>query len=102
MALEVVVPLVDVGETDAPVLIPAPLQKYLRYYVLSRAFGREGEGQRLDLAQHYEARFQRGAQLLKRFGDSAHADRVFRRQEPNLGRGRPPLVRLPSEFERIF
>ena len=102
MALEVVVPPTDLGETDAPVLVPTPLQKYLRFYVLSRAFGREGEGQNPKLAEHYEQRFQRGVNLLKRFGDSAHADRVYRRQEASVGRGRPPLVRLPSQFERIF
>ncbi len=102
MALEVVVPTIDMGETDAPVLIPEQLQKYLRFYVWSRAFGREGEGQRPDLAQHYDQRFQRGVTLLKRFADSAQADRTFRRQEASVKRGRPPLVRLPSQFERIF
>lgn len=102
MALEVVVPPGDLGETDAPVLIPTPLQKYLRFYTLSRAFGREGEGQQVLLAQHYDQRFQRGVALLKRFGDSAHADRTYRRQEPSANRSRLPLVRLPSQFERIF
>ena len=102
MALEVVVPPIDLGETDAPVLIPEPLQKYIRFYVLSRAFGREGEAQKIELAQHYDQRFQRGVNILKRFGDSAHADRVFRRQEPVRTSGRPPIVRLPSQFERVF
>ena len=102
MALEVVVPSLDLQESDAPVLIPEPLQKYLRYYVLSRAFGREGEGQQVAMAQHYDQRFQRGVQLLKRFGDSAHADRTFRRQEAGLSRGRPPRVRLPSQFEQVW
>lgn len=102
MALEVVVPSMDLTEEDAPVLIPTPLQKYLRFYVLSRAFGREGEAQNVQLAQHYDQRFQRGCQLLKRFGDSAHADRTYRRQAPAISRSRPPLVRLPSQFERIF
>lgn len=102
MALEVVVPPVDVGETDAPVLIPAPLQKYLRFYVLSRAFGREGEGQNLQMTQHYEARFQRGVNLLKRFGDSSQMDRVYRRQSGSMDRSRPPLVRLPNQFEQVF
>lgn len=102
MALEVVVPPVDLGETDAPVLIPEPLQKYLRYYVWSRAFGREGEGQRLEVAQHYDQRFQRGVALLKRFGDSASMDRVFRREDDRMDHGRPPLVRLPATFERVW
>ena len=102
MALEVVIPPVDLVETDAPVLIPEPLQKYLRFYTLSRAFGREGEGQRVDLAQHFDQRFQRGVNLLKRFGDSAHADRTYRRQDERLDRHRPPYVRLPSNFERVL
>lgn len=102
MALEVVVPPVDLGETDAPVLIPTPMQKYLRFYVLARALGRDGEGQNIPMAQHYDQRFQRGVALFKRFGDSAHADRTYRRQESTLDRGRVPLVRLPAQFERTF
>jgi hypothetical protein len=102
MALEVVVPPVDLGLTDTPVMIPEPFQKYLRYYVWSRAFGREGEGQRLDVAQHYDQRFVRGVALLKRFGDSASMDRVFRRESETMDHSRPPLVRLPSTYERIY
>lgn len=102
MALETVVPPVDLGTTDAPVLIPGPFQKYLRYYVWSRAFGREGEGQRLDVAQHYEARFARGVALLKRYGDSASMDRVYRRESESVDRSRPPLVRLPATYERVW
>lgn len=101
LAWEVVGPSVSLQETDAPVLIPACLQKYLRFYVLSRAFGREGEGQRLDLAQHYDQRFLRGVQLFKRFGDSSQADRVYRRQTAVLSRQRLPLVRLPSNYEAV-
>ena len=102
MAMEVVVPPVDLVETDTPVLIPGPLQKYLRYYTLSRAFGREGEGQRLDLAAHYDSRFLRGVALLKRFADTSHADRTFARQDGAVNRARPPYVRLPSTFERVL
>ena len=103
MALEVVVPPTDLGETDAPVLIPEPLQKYLRYYVLTRAFGREGEGYQPEFAQHYDQRFQRGVKLFKRFADTSHADRTFRRQDDVTDRGRPPLVRLPpSQFEQVW
>jgi hypothetical protein len=102
MALEVVVPPVDLGLTDAPVMIPEPFQKYLRFYVWGRAFGREGEGQRLDVAQHYEQRFLRGVALLKRFGDSASMDRVFRRESEKMDHSRPPLVHLPSSYERVL
>lgn len=102
MVLEVVVPPVDLGETDAPVLIHEAFQKYLRFYVWSRAFGREGEGQRIDLAKHYDDRFNRGVQLLKRFGDSAGMDRVYRREDDRMHFTRPPLVRLPSNFEQVL
>lgn len=102
MALETVVPPVDLGETDAPVLIPEPFQKYLRYYVWSRAFGREGEGQRIDMATHYDDRFNRGVMLLKRFGDTASQDRVFRREEQRRDLTRIPLVRLPSTYPSVW
>lgn len=102
MVLETVVPPVDVGTTDAPVLIPEPFQKYLRYYVWSRAFAREGEGQRVDVAQHYDQRFMRGVSLLKRFGDSAHLDRVFRREDAPMTRTRVPLVRLPATYPSVW
>lgn len=102
MAHEVVIAPLALTDTDAPVLIPEPFQKYLRFYALSRAFGREGEGQNIQMAVHYEQRFQRGVNLLKRFGDSSHADRIFRRQDPALRSSRPPLVRLPPQYERTF
>lgn len=102
MALETVVPPTDLVEQDRAVLIPEPLQKYLRYYTLSRAFGREGEGQNIVMAQHYDQRFQRGVNLLKRFGDSSHADRVYRRQDERSNPYRPPYVQLPNTFERVL
>lgn len=102
MALETVVPPVDLGLNDVPVLIPDRLQKYLRYYVWSRCFGREGEGQRMDLAQHYDQRFLRGVSLFKRLADVTQQDRVYRRQEERLDKGRPPRVRLPSTFEEVW
>ena len=102
MVLEVVVQPVELDEKDAPVLIPPPLQKYLRCYVLAWAFGREGEGQRVDLAQHYDQRFQRGVMLFKRLADVAHADRTFQRQLHLGPRNTPPLVRLPPQFEEVW
>ena len=102
MAMEVVVPPTDLGEADRAVLIPEPIQKYLRFYVLSRAFGREGEGNRPDLAVHYDSRFQRGVALLRRFADTSHADRTFARQDTAGRSGTPPRVHLPTTFERTF
>lgn len=101
-ALEVVIPADQLVESDVPELIPYPFQKYLRYYVLSRAFGREGEGQRLDMAAHYEMRFQRGVTIFKRLADVAHKDRLFVREDVTHVAARPPRVRLPAEFERVL
>jgi hypothetical protein len=100
-ALEVVIPQQDLTEDDEPSLIPEQMQKYLRYYVLSRAFGREGEGQKPEMAAHYEARFKRGVALLKRLADVAHKDRIYARDMPSEAPPRPPLVRLPSNFPSV-
>jgi hypothetical protein len=100
-ALEVVIPEQDLVETSEPALIPVQVQKYLRYYVLSRAFGREGEGQKPEMAAHYEARFKRGVALMKRLADVAHKDRIYARDMPSEAPPRPPLVRLPSNFPAV-
>ena len=102
MVLETVVPSVDLSELDKPVLVPDAMQKYLRYYVLSRAFGRDGEGMNLEMSDHYDKRFMRGVRFLTKLADVAFADRTYRRQEQTTARDRPPLVRLPSQFERVF
>ena len=103
MVLQSIVPLRDVGESDTPGLIPSQLQKYLRYYTLSRAFGRSGEGQRVDLSQHYMERFDRGVMFLKRLGDLAFKDRIYARSSITSSQGaRLPLVSLPSNFERLW
>lgn len=103
MVLECITPLRDMTEADSPGLIPSRMQKYLRYYTLSRAFGRSGEGQRLDLSQHYMERFDRGVMFLKRLGDLAFKDRVYARSSIAISQeARPPRVSLPSEFERIW
>ena len=103
MVLQSIVPLRDVGESDIPGLIPSRMQKYLRYYTLSRAFGRTGEGQRRDLSQHYMERFDRGVMFLKRLGDLAFKDRVYARSSIAASQeARPRRVSLPSEFERLW
>jgi len=102
LALEVVTPDLDLLETDTPALIPGPMQKYLRYFVLSRAFGRPGEGRSPVLADHYARRFNRGVAFFQRLGDVARKDRQYQREEATgADRRRPPRVRLPAEFPRV-
>lgn len=97
-----IIPTVDLTENDTPGLIPSQLQKYLRYYVLSRAFGRTGEGQNQALAAMYDLRFQRGITIFSRLGNVAFKDMVYVRQDVDSQTHRPPRVRLPSEYPRIW
>jgi hypothetical protein len=102
MVLEQIVPTIDLNENDTPVLLPDPMQKYLRYHVWAYAFGREGEGQNVQIAQHYEQRYQRGVKMFKRLADLTQSDRTYRRQESSAPSNRPMQVRLPSQFEATF
>lgn len=101
-ALEVVVPDADLVDADTPTLIPAPMTKYLRYFVLARAFGRPGEGRQPVLADFYSRRFLRGVDLFRAMGDVARNDRTFQRQEAVPSRTRPAYVRLPSTYPSIW
>ena len=97
---QVVIPTVELTEADTPGLIPQQLSKYCRFYALSRAFGRAGEGQNMTMAQIYDLKFQRGVRLFKRLGNVAFKDMVYVRQDVDPQNGRPPRVRLPSTYER--
>jgi len=101
-ALEVVVPDADLVADDTPSLIPSQMTKYLRFYVLARAFGRPGEGRQPILADFYGRRFQRGVDLFRAFGDVARSDRQFQRQDVVPARVRPPYVRLPATFPAVW
>jgi len=99
---EVVIPDKDLTESDRPEMIPAQVQKYLKYYTLYRAYGRIGEGQNLDLATHYKQRYQRGIALLQRLADVAHQDRVYSKEPVAEFDTKPARVKLPSHFERVW
>lgn len=102
---EVVLPDVpDLTEDDTPVMIPAPLQKYLRYYTLYCAFARQGEGYRPDLAMHWKQRWERGPKLLRKLGDITFADQRHHRQTTrSLGRPQrvSPYAPFPSQYGRV-
>lgn len=89
----------DVG--DMPELVSGQLMKYVRYYVLSRAFGRQGEGYQPQLAGHYSQRYTLGVRLMQRLLDVAHKDRDWTRQPFATGPVRPPYVRFPSNFPSV-
>ena len=87
-------------EQDVPGMVPGPLQKYLRYYVLYRAFNRQGEGYMPQLASVWQARYQMGALVLQQFGWLQRADHTQARQPVSV-RGRPPRPRLPSHYPSL-
>ena len=99
--LQVVIPNGELAEADSPDLIPSQMLKYLRFYVLSRAFGRQGEGHNGILAAHYDRRFRDGAKKFNRIGMLAHRDIDFSRQPLRPERTTPPAPKLPPEFPRI-
>lgn len=104
-ALEIwhtVVPRVDLTDNDTPDLLPAQAHKYLRYFVLAKAFGRQGPGMQLGLSQLYMSQFERGVKTWSRLTNLAKDDQYMQRDTVEQGgRGRMPLVRLPATFERL-
>lgn len=100
--LQTVTPEGELTETDVPYLVPPQAQKYIRYFVLARAFGRQGEGDNALMSAHYEARFQRGVQVMKKLADVANKDHVYRRQEVGAVTPGIPRVRFPSTFESYW
>lgn len=92
----------DLDENDAPGLVPERLTKYIRCYVWAMAFGREGEGQRLDMAKHYLDRFDAGVQFFKTLGDLTARDRVYQRSVEALNvRREPGFPRLPATYPSL-
>lgn len=98
---EVIVSTRPLTESDTPALIPKQFAKYLKFYVLSRAFSRKGQGFKPDMAQHYTGLFQIGVGVLTKIKDLGFIDRVYGRQSfTGSPTGRPPRVQFPPNFER--
>ena len=99
---EIIVSATELDEDDGLSLIPPQMMKYLKFYILSRAFSRKGQGYRPDLAQHFTSLFQLGMALLTKIGNLGFIDRNYQRDMVTQSGGyRPPLVQLPPEFERV-
>jgi hypothetical protein len=88
-------------EDDEPDLLPDQAHKYIKFYVLAQAFSRKGEGQRMDMAEHFSQLYQLGAGLLAMLGTPSVLDRVYAREQvKDASIQAPPRVRLPAEFPR--
>lgn len=103
MVTEMYLPDQELQEEDnVPELLPRQLLKYLRYYVWSRAYGRQGDGYRPELAEHYRGRFDLGARFLNRLLDLAQKDRDWTRAPVAELAQRPLRVQFPAQFPRVM
>ena len=60
-------PALDTGQMNTLVQAPAPLAGYLSMYTLSKAYGREGESEMPDVAQHCAARCAMYEQIFEKY-----------------------------------
>lgn len=100
-ALCSIVPQRNLTLTSTPTLIPAPMLKYVRYYVLARAFSRSGEGQNFPMAGHLNMRFRQGIAFFSTLKQLTKSDLSLQRETVEQGASaRARRVRLPSTFEQ--
>lgn len=99
----IVVPVGQLNDSNVPDLIPAQMQRYLRFYTLARAFGRSGQGMKPELAQVYLALFANGQRIMRKLGNIQTEDRRMTREEIEfVDTSRLPRVRLPSVFPNVW
>lgn len=90
------------AETDSPSLLPLACAKYLRWYVLAKAFSREGEGQHPVLANHFLQRYQLAVRFMRRLANFAAVAQTHQLQGATITPGRRPKPRLPAEYPRVW
>jgi hypothetical protein len=82
--------------------IPDRYAKYTRWYALWQALKREGDGQDLELAEHYKQRWMAGIERLNRRKQVLQVQR-----KSIMGQGTPSeasrsrLVRLPHQYGKV-
>ncbi len=87
---------------DQPFEIPHRYTTYVRHYVLARALEREGPGQDLKLAAHFDARFQAGiARMLKRKNAMNYARAYVMGGSSSVRGQKPPRPRLPYQYGTV-
>jgi hypothetical protein len=103
LVLEVRVPEIEgLTPQDEPALLPAQMGKYLRYYTLARAFGRQGEGFNPSLSAFFAQWYNRGIALMRILHQVARKDRQVARDPQGYTRRRPPRVRLPADYPAVL
>tara|TARA_R100001530_G_scaffold20511_2_gene17086 strand:+ start:3136 stop:4173 length:1038 start_codon:yes stop_codon:yes gene_type:complete len=93
-----------VNPTDVTLLsdtgdFPLFAQKYIRFGVLSRAYGANTDGRIRSLSEYWQIRYEAGVKMITRFRSARRQDRDYRMTTKGLryqrGRRHP---RLPSEY----
>lgn len=81
--------------------IPDRYVKYVRWFALSQALGREGDGQDMELADHYQSRFELGVQRCVRRRSMAQSQRKVVMGGAARRSGRMPRARLPYNYGAV-
>lgn len=90
------------ADSSSEIELPIRYTKYIQWYALWKALGREGAGQDLKLSQHYGERWVDGVDRLSKRRESVHRQRVHvlgggERSVPR--RGARPV--LPSNYGQV-
>lgn len=82
--------------------IPDRYVKYVRFYALWRAFERDGPGQDLKMAEHYQARYLEGVRRMQKRREAFQSSRTGRMGgEVPRNLGRRDLPTLPWQYGRF-
>ena len=82
--------------------IPDRYTTYVRHFAQARCLEREGDGQDIELAAHYMARYQAGAgRMLRRKQAMAFQRKYVLGGAAGHERSKKPLARLPWAFGRV-
>jgi|GEM_PF-4337653 len=86
---------------DTLPFLPPQMHKYVRAYVLAKAFGHQGEGYMPDLSAAWERFWQRGLQFAASLGNMLWIDQPMRRDPNRQSVERRPRLQLPAEYPRV-
>lgn len=97
------IPTALVQEAESPSDLPARLHKYLRIYVVSRAFDREGPAHNDFMASMYRSLFNLGVRVVRRMAWATMVDQTPQRATLPTPRDRtPPRVHFPASFPAVW
>lgn len=88
----------DIVTTSDEGVYPEFLKKYLRYGVVSQAYGGNNDGRIPSLAAYWANRFEMGIEHIKKFVRNKYRDRDYRLSSGSKGRTRSRHPRLPDHY----